>query len=29
MLKPTADLINNVCEGIIDEVIDPNTQMKN
>ena len=28
MLKPTADLINTVCEGIIDEVIDPNTQIE-
>ena len=28
MLKPTADLINNVCEGIMDEVIDPNTQIE-
>ena len=28
MLKPTADLINSVCEGIIDEVIHPNTQIE-
>ena len=26
--KTTADLINSVCEGIIDEVIHPNTQIE-